>query len=83
MERRRISILESFLSGGKVGRSALNVQKAALNAFWRKDYMFLKETNVTQFSIFMDDNVLRGSPTYISQAIITRIGKILLQEKIN
>ena len=39
MERRRISILESFLSGGKVGRSALNVQKAALNAFWRKVYL--------------------------------------------
>lgn len=32
MERRRISIFESFLSGGRVGRRALNVQKAELKA---------------------------------------------------
>ena len=40
MERRRISIFESFLSGGSVGKRARKVQKAALNA-WRKNYVIV------------------------------------------
>ena len=40
MERRRISILESFLSGGSVGKRARKVQKAALNA-WRINYVIV------------------------------------------
>ena len=33
MESLRISIFESFLSGGRVGRRALKVQKAELKAW--------------------------------------------------
>ena len=40
MERRRISIFESFLSGGSVGKRARKVQKAALNA-WRINYVIV------------------------------------------
>ena len=40
MERRRISIFESFLSGGSVGKRARKVQKAALNA-WRINYLIV------------------------------------------
>ena len=36
MESLRISIFESFLSGGRVGRRALKVQKAELKA-WIED----------------------------------------------
>ena len=40
MAKRRISILESFLSGGRVGKSFLSLEKATLNAStrtWRVD----------------------------------------------
>ena len=62
MERRRISIFESFLSGGSVGKRARKVQKAALNA-WRINYVIvdilstlsLKVNTSTQAWAFKED----------------------------